>query len=389
MSQNDKDKLPYTLVDDQKTFKDRIQAKENVRITSGRGDDRRMIANIFSGFNHRNIPLIIPKNNDRVGYTFFTRPDLNFDERNVRVSRLLQEALRGGYSSYTAACMCMLDPQCGLFTEQLLRDGITDLEHHMPFADYGVLGGKIRDTLGFDNKCAFVPMLSNLMLSLTGFPDSSLDVWVSEEGYMREQRSHVDSTRAMNGSRTLNLTLRNILGDPVSTFFNLYTDYISRVKDGSFYPRWDNLLQRRSDYEMRIYRFVTDVTGRYVTKMGIANATYPLNDSMGMFMNVPNQNNEIITETDQLSITLQCDVVQYNDPIIKQEFNEVVCMHNPDMWPANARAQTYRPRGKGLVNITGTNKINSNLYGYPRVDIDTNELQWWGYEKELNLLSKR
>jgi hypothetical protein len=140
---------------------------------------------------------------------------------------------------------------------------------------------------------------------------------------------------------------------------------------------------------MRIYRFVTDVTGRYVTKMGIANATYPLNDSMGMFMNVPNQNNEIITETDQLSITLQCDVVQYNDPIIKQEFNEVVCMHNPDMWPANARAQTFKPRGKGLVNITGTNKINSNLYGYPRVDIDSNELQWWGYEKELNLLSKR
>ena len=180
MSQKDNDKLPYTLVDDQQTIKDRIQAKENVRITSGRGDDRRMLANIFSGFNHRNIPLIIPKNNDRVGYTFFTRPDLNFDERNVRVSRLLQEALRGGYSSYTAACMCMLDPQCGLFTEQLLRDGITDFEHHMPFADYGTLGGKIRDTLGFDNKCAFVPMLSNLLISLTGFPDSSLDVWVSD-----------------------------------------------------------------------------------------------------------------------------------------------------------------------------------------------------------------
>lgn len=394
MSQN-KD-IPYDLVDDQGTVKARIESKENVRVASGRGDGRRMLANIFSGFNHRNTPLNIPKNTDRVGYTFFTRPDLNFSFENVTHSRLLKEALRGGYSSYTAAIMCMLDPECGLFSEQRFKDGIdpvtgggSDNEAHLPFLEYGALGGRVRDTLGFDNRCAFVPILSNLLLSLTGFPDSSLDVWTSEEGIMREQRTHADSTRNNNGTRTLSSSFRNITGDPISTLFNLYTDYISRVKDGSFNPRWDNMLQRRSDYEMRVYRFVTDVTGRYVTKMGIANAVYPLNDAMGAFMNVPNPNNEIVTETDQISITFQNDVVQYNDPIIKQEFNEVVALFNPDMWPANGSSSEYRPRSNNLVQIVGGAKIYSNLYGYPRVDPDTNEMQWWGYKDELNLLSGR
>lgn len=387
MSQNDD--LPYDLSEDSGTINERVQSKENVRIASGRGDGRRMLANIFSGFNHRNTPINIPKNTDRVGYTFFTRPDLNFSAENVMASRLLKEALRTGYSSYTAACMAMLDPECGLFSEQRFKDGVGDTEGHLPFLEYGALGGKIRDTLGFDNRCAFIPMLSNLLLSLTGFPDSNLDVWTSEAGIMREQRSHADSTRNNNDSRTFSSTFRNISGDPVSIFFNLYTDYISRVKDGSFTPRWDNMLQRRVDYEMRIYRFVTDVTGRTVTKMGIANAVYPVNDSMGAFMNVPNPNNEIITETDQVSITLQCDVVQYNDPIIKQEFNEVVALFNPDMWPAGRSTAQYRPRNSNLVQITGSAKIYSNLYGYPRVDPDTNEMQWWGYKDELNKLSGR
>ena len=381
--------LPYTLQDDADVINRRVESKENVRLADGRGDPRRMLSNIFSGFNHRNTPAAFSKNTDRTGFTFFTRPDFNYDAINVNRSRYLQDALRTGYSSYVVACMCMLDPQCPLISDRMFTDGVGFAESHVPFHEYGLTGGKINDLVGFDNRCAFIPMFSNLLLSLTGFPDTSLDVKVSEEGIMGEQRSYIDSTRNTNRSQTISGTFRNIAGDPITTMFNLYCDYMSRVKDSTFNPRWDNMLQRRVDHEMRVYRFVTDVTGRYVTKMGIANAVKPLNDSMGAFMNVNNNNNEVSTDIDQININFQVDVFQYNDPIIKQEFNEVVAIFNPDMWPRSTRSNVFTPKGSGLVQIKGYNKIHSNYYGYPRIDPNTNELQWWGYSDELNQLAKR
>lgn len=388
MSNNDTNELPYILKDPSEVEKGRILTKENVSVAAGRGDAQTSTANIFSGFNHRNAPLLLPRNDDRVGFTFYTRPDMNFSPDNIKVSRLLLEALRGGGNSYTAAMMCMLDPQCPVASIQRSSTGDSPNSDFMPNAELGRVGGKLLDEIGFDNKCAFIPMLSNLQLSLTGFPDSSLDVYVSEEGLMREQRSYADSTRNCNNSITLSGTYHNIKGDPITTFFNLYTDYIARVKEGTFWPRWNNLLQRRSDYDMRVYRFITDSTGRYVTKFGIANAIYPLNDAMGAFMNVPDRTNGIITDIDQINITFQCDICQYNDPIIKDEFNTTVATFNPDMWPDRS-SKVFKPRNPNLIKIEGASKIYANTYGYPHIDIDTNELSWWGYKDDIERLKGR
>lgn len=385
------DELPYRLTEGAGVEDTRKRSKENVRIASGRGEGDFVTYNLFSGFNHRNAAIDLPRNTDRLGLTFYTRPDFNLDHSNVKISRLLTEALRAGYNSYTAAIMTMLDPQCGLFSEATDKFGGPDRPNQsfMPEGEYGMVGGPINNGVGFDNKCAFIPMLSNLQLSLSGFPDSTLDVHRTEEGIMREQRSTPDSTRNTNSAVTLSATYANIAGDPISTFFNIYLDYISRVKDGTFLPRWENMLQRRADYEMRIYRFILDSTGRYVTKFGIANAVWPLNDTMGAFMNVPNVKNDIIADIDQLNVTYECNVTAYNDPIIKQEFNEVVTMFNPDMLPDLSSPDTFKPKNKDLVRLDSTMRIYGNMHGYPHIDINTNELTWWEYSSIIERLKGR
>ncbi|MGL5648921.1 MAG: hypothetical protein ACRDDY_13820 [Clostridium sp.] len=385
------DELPNALLDSIGVEDARKRSKENVRIASGRGEGEAATAGLFSGFNHRNAPIDLPRNTDRIGYTFFTRTDVNFDLNNIKRSRFLTEALRAGHSSYTAAIMAMLDPQCGIFSQMKDTYGGPDRPNQafMPEGEYGMVGGKIHNEVGFDNKCAFIPMLSNLLVSLSGFPDSSLDVYRTEEGIMREQRSYPDSTRNTNGAITLSATFSNIAGDPVSVLFNMLIDYIARVKDGTFLPRWENMLQRRADYEMRVYRLLTDTTGRYVTKYGIGNAMFPLNDTMGAFMNVPNANNGIIADIDQLNVTFECNVTSYNDPIIKQEFNEVVTMFNPDMIRASSSNAAFKPRSDKLIKLDGAARIYCNTHGYPHLDVNTNELSWWEYSDVIDRLKGR
>ena len=69
--------------------------RQNVEQKSGRGNSRKTISNLFSGFNHRMAPLYVPKNLDSTGYTFFTRPDLNLNEENVLNSRRIREMFPG------------------------------------------------------------------------------------------------------------------------------------------------------------------------------------------------------------------------------------------------------------------------------------------------------
>lgn len=337
-------------------------SRQKVEQRSSRGDSHKTIANLFSGFNHRMAPLYAPKNLDTMGMTFFTRPDLNLTEANLRVSRRLSEMMRGGYGSQAAAIVAMLDPVNALMSK--------DRSHVK-------LGSATRDALNYDNRQAFMPVLSNLLLSLTGFPDNTLDTYTSEEGIKREQWSMVDSTYQINYAYSLNASFRNIEGDPISTIFTMWLEYMAGVKDGTFVPRARNIIQNEIDYQTRIYRLIMDPSRRFVRKIGIANAAFPVNDGLGAIMNMA-VNTPFITNNDQIDIQFQCIGAQYMDPILIQEFNDVVAMFNPDMLPYDPDSSDYLPKGKDDLMRLNNNDVGIfNYFGYPHIDNRTYELSWY------------
>ena len=365
--------LPYTLDPDSNSTVANTKNARTIEQQSGRGSSRSSLSNLFTGFNHRMAPLYAPKNTDSVGYTFFTRPDLNFNKQNLNNSRKLIEVLRAGRSSQSAAIIGMLDPENEIMA--------LDPAHCK-------LGSPFHSKVQFDNRMAFIPLLSNLLVSLTGFPDSTLDVWSSDEGLVREQVSYVDSILEINNRYSLSASFRNIEGDPITTFLNFYLDYISGVRRGWYQPRTANILQRRVDYQMRVYRFIMDPTRRYIRKYGIANAVFPVNDTMGAVMNI-NGNSPLVSDNDQINVQFEAIGAYYNDPIILQEFNDTVAMFNTDMLPLYDSGTSFVPRGKDSMMLIDRSEIALfNYRGFPHIDTNSYEISWYVYTDEYKEVMK-
>ena len=351
---------------------DKGPAKRDVsEIKSGRGLSRNSIANIFTGFNHRMAAWYSPKNRDHKGYTFYTRPDMCLNEANINASRRFSEMMRGGYNSQAVAIMAMLDPYSELF----------GVDRKNPR-----LGATLHKGVGIDNRQAFMPFLSNLQLSLTDWPDSSLDVYTSEEGLVREQWSMADSTYQANYAFSLNGSFRNIDGDPITTWLTIMLEYMYGVKVGTFIPRESNMIRKRIDYQSRIYRFIMDPTNTYVRKWGSAIAVFPTNDNMGSQMNV-SESDVLISGSDTIDVNFAANIAHYMDPIILEEFNAVVARFNKDMYPAEGSGDEFIPEGASYLRKLTRNEIHLfNGWGYPHIDTNSYELCWYVYESDYEYI---
>lgn len=104
-------------------------------------------------------------------------------------------------------------------------------------------------------------------------------------------------------------------------------------------------------------------------------------------MNVPG-NSPFVTNNDQLDIQFQCNVAQYLDPILIQEFNDVVAMFNPGMFPSDEDSTIFIPTDTDLVRLSDSELPLFNYYGYPHIDPNTYEISWHvdgaDYEKVMN-----
>ena len=357
------------------TFISDEEGVENIRqieVMSGRGDTRKSLTNTLMGFNHRISTPTTPKNKERGGYTFFTRPDLNLNYANLKESRRLLQFAEAPMNSSERAILAMLDPLCPLTSP----DGQTNY-----------LGNDCHNQIPFDNKQAFIPVLSNRLTALSGFPDNTLDFFTSEQGLKREQWSMVDSHYAANFSYTLSATFNNLEGDIITQLLTTWLESCSRLYDGSFIPRTRNIIQNEICYQTRIYRLVMDENLKYVTKIGAANLATPMNDNLGAVMSF-NSEELISTTSDQVNIQFQCDGATYLDPILIEEFNEVVGMFNPSMLADPKYPDEFVPLGGyDVIKLKSYELDYFNNYGYPHINRQTRELTWWvmrdTYEKVL------
>ena len=155
MSDNKNDNLGYK---NQSAIRDAV-----LKVGSSRGELSKAATNAFWGFNHRNVGSQVKPNSDNHGLTFFTRPRLNLSYDNISGVRNFSPLLTGDENALPRAIRCILDPVSHRGIDNSQIRGL-----HTP------LSCPIVDP---DN--AFIPLLSNLLISISGWNDSVMDTHTS------------------------------------------------------------------------------------------------------------------------------------------------------------------------------------------------------------------
>tara|TARA_B100000700_G_scaffold288181_1_gene344443 strand:- start:5806 stop:6834 length:1029 start_codon:yes stop_codon:yes gene_type:complete len=310
---------------------------------SGLGNLSATATNVHKGINHRGVGNPVTQNTDNHGLTFFTRPRLNLSYDNLSASRILAPLLTQSELTQQRLIRVLLDPDGTKSPRSVKAPGLVD------------------------ERSAFIPMLTNNLLSISGWPDVDVDTYTSQEGIAKESWSMIDDIPRNYGTYSLTANFRNIIGDPISALFYAWTHYAMAVGRGELVPYPEMIVENEIDYMTRIYRLVLDPTRTYVQKIANCGAAFPTAVPMGAAFNY-SADSPLANDNEQISIPFQCIGVEYNDPISIQEFNATVAYFNPEMGDAT-REQLFTKLTKSELSLF-------NYQGYPRIAED-NELEWW------------
>lgn len=302
------------------------------------------IGNTYYGLNHRQQPGAVPTNKDQQGLTFFTRPLMNLTTENLRADRRMAPLLTSESKSLPRIIRCTLDPR-------LAKNQIATSEF-------------------VDPQQAFIPFLTNNLLSLSGVRDMAPATYTSPEGSHKESWSMVDGTAIDYTTYTIDCSFRNIIGDPITSLFYYWLHYMSFVYEGAMIPYPEYMMENEIDYMTRIYRLILDPQKTYVQKIWACGAAFPVNNTIGNAFNFEHDKAYSLAN-EQISIQFQCMGSMINDYRVMQEFNDVVTMFNPLM-----RDET-RKDPETMVKVPQQILTLFNNRGYPHIDLDTNELEWY------------
>lgn len=314
------------------------------------GNPSRAIGETIRGLNHRNLANSIPINRDYYGLAFFTRPDMRMTTENLSRERIFSPLLTKRAESLPRAIRAMLDNR---------HNDHGDRSYPCPLVD---------------PKQIFIPLLTNQLISMSGWQDVELPTFTSEKGVYGEEISYADGVASIYRTYDITANFRNIPGDPITSLFLYWIHYAALVYEGKLIPYTNNIVENTIDYQTRIWRIVLDSTKRWVQKIGCTGASFPIGISIGQ-----NYNYEIdqpINRNDQISVQFRSIGAEYVDDILISDFNKTVVLGNADM--ADAARQNA-----GMMKIPYEYIYLFNHMGYPRIDPTTYELEWWIYTAEF------
>lgn len=308
------------------------------------------IGNNLYGINHMQVPGMVPMNKDQYGLTFFTRPQLNMQPDNIRNQRIFYPLLTKEARSIQRFVRTTLDPR--------LQIGYRFLNKSIPAISSPLV----------DPTQAFIPVLTNNLTSISGWPDIVAPVFTSDPGLYNEAIAMVDGKTTNYEVFDIEANFRNTRGDPIVYLFYIWLHYASNVFEGLLVPYMDMIVENEIDYNTRIYRLVLDQQRNIVTKIAATGAAFPVQVPTASFFDFNNEK-PFNDQNKDIPVRFKCMGAIYNDDILVHEFNETTCIFNPLMRDA------YRE--KELIRIGRADKGVYNNRGYPRINPTTYELEWW------------
>jgi len=311
----------------------------------------KVISNTLYGFNHAPGFSYLPPNKDKRGYVFFTRPQLNLSKVNIRNDPRLYNLLTEKELSVGRFVRATLDPR--------LQWGLKPARYN----------NERVDTRLVDKYNAFIPVLSNALLTLSGIPDEVIPTWTSSSGMRKEQIAMIDGAFDTLDVTDINLSFKNFNGEPITLLLVTWARYASLVFEGVLNPYEDFIVENEFDYHTRIFRFVMDSTGRYITK-ATGTIAFPFNYPMGKFFDY-DINTDYKDVTSTIDVTFKAMGFIHMDDRLLYDFNKVQTYFNPKI-EALLNGEKY----VGLDIIPHSLLPLLSFKGYPLIDLKTYELIW-------------
>lgn len=382
------------------------------RVTQYIGSRQQALTNNLYGINHRAVKGMLPENRDSYGLTFFTRPMLNLSTPNLRNERKFYSLLTTNEKSMHRYVRNMLDPRL----KHLVSITPDFKDTYFPKAqetraDYNIkkFGASQSDMQGYerqtdvekvkqefdvdtikafqkliegeggitcpmvDEKLGFIPILTNNLKSLDGWPDYAMASFTSKAGLKGEQWGIADNHIELYGEYDLSATFRNIKDEPLVLMFETWLRYMANVFEGMLSPYMDFIIENEIDYNTRIYRLILDESNTFVKKISACGAAWPQNVPNGKFFSF-NDTDKYNMDNKDINISFKCYGAMYNDDILVHEFNQVTAIFNKEL------RDFINGQGKLPNNYV---KIPHNLLpmlnhrGYPLINKDTLELEWY------------
>lgn len=327
-------------------------------LTQSIGSIEKAIGNNLYGLNHQSTKGVVPENRDSYGYVFFTRPQLNLSTTNIRNIRKMYSLLTKDEMSIQRYVRCMLDPR-------LKFDNIS--------------------TPLVDSQSPFIPVFTNNIKNLSGWPDEVVPTFTSKEGVRREQWAIVDGFMDIYDSFDIDCTFRNTKDEPIILMLETWLRYMSNVFEGMMSPYMDFITENEIDYNTRIYRVILDESKRYVKKIAATGASFPVNVPTGKVFDY-SDSSKYADQNKDINVRFKCIGAMYNDDILVPEFNAVSAIFNGDI------ANMLNKKAHNMVKIPYELLSMFNNRGYPVINTDTLELEWWisknslTYKKVLAML---
>jgi len=376
----DKDEFDQDKLGDSNVINSLDSFMEN---TQPMGSIDKAIGNALYGINHRKVKGILPENKDDQGYTFFTRPQLNMSTKNLENYRHFYSLLTTRERSIHRYVRCMLDPRINL------GNGVETITTPL-----------------LNPKSAFIPVLTNTLKSISGWPDVVNSSHISKAGVRKEQHAMVDGTVDIYEAFDLDVTFNNMREEPLSLLFDTWLHYMSNVFEGVLMPYMDFITENEIDYNTRIYRIVLTENKKYVKKIAATGASYPINIPTGKFFDASDER-PFSDQTKDVTIRFKSLGAMYNDDILVKEFNATVGIFNPDMRQLNNEIQNMITAGifhidpenaetilesvgskYGLEKIPDKLLVRLNNRGYPRINPMSFEFEWWADKEDIEYANK-
>lgn len=311
----------------------------------GQGSQGSQFSDYFYGFNRNFQGTPLPSFTEMQGMVFFSRPKLNLSYDNIMGYRPMTVLGSAVENSYQRAVRVMLDP-------------IGALTGANPIKAPGLV----------DPRMAYMPLLSNACVNIAGWPDIGLSAYTTPEGMAKESWLMADGVAEFNGRFDLTATFDNVKGNPLTLLLHSWIMYIGAIRQGFMEPYMINVMRNVMDYFTRIERYTFDQTGRKIEQWSHTGASFPSNLSIGNYFNY-NRDEVYNQDNKQISVTWVSVGAVYNDPIQLREFNMRVVMFNADM--ADDR------RKSRYIQIPFEDRQLTNYNGYPRINEQTMEMEWW------------
>lgn len=316
------------------------------------------LTNELYGINHQLIPKPVLTQKDQRGILFVVRPQLNLSSDNIRNIRRFYGLLTSESKSIQRYVRTVLDPR--------LPKG------------YKGLDPLVCPLLDPDN--AFIVPITNFSISMSGAPDPVLPTYTSAAGRYKEEYVQVDGSMDIYNSYDMDISFTDTVGNPLLLLFYVWEYYMSYVFEGLMTPYMDYVIGNIIDYTTRIYYFTFTSDKRYISKVFATGVSFPVSISLGQFFNF-NRERPIDAEANKFTVRFKSIGAQYMDDILLKEFNKTVAIHNGNMRDG-VRESNYMKIPTEYLRLL-------NNRGYPYVNVETKQLEWWAPKEVVRQLFNR